>query len=91
VNCQDKEKREGLEMAETACLAGERVDFVLTADQPAATYWLHVTSGEDCESLALQGAAILRYEGAPEGSGPAVPAAPNLDPESSSLTVSLSL
>jgi hypothetical protein len=72
-------------------LAGERADFVLTADQPVSAYWLHVVAAEDCNSSAIKGAAILRYEGAPEGLDPISPTESGLKLGSSSSTVSFVL
>lgn len=58
------------EVTSVTMAAGERTDIVLTADQPVSTYWLHVSAAEDCDSSTIKGTAILRYEGAPEGSEP---------------------
>jgi hypothetical protein len=67
------------------------MDFVLTADQPVSTYWLHVSAAEDCDSSIIRGAAILRYEGAPEGSEPISPTESGLELGSGSSTVSFVL
>ena len=40
--------------------AGERVDFLLTADQPVANYWINVATPS-----GLNSPAILSYLGAP--------------------------
>jgi hypothetical protein len=72
-------------------LAGERADFVLTADQPVSAYWLHAIPAEDCNSSVIKGAAILRYEGAPEGFEPISPTESGLELGSSSSTVSFIL
>jgi hypothetical protein len=68
-------------------LTGERTDFVLTADQPAANYWLHVSTAEECDTSAIQGAAILRYDGAPESLEPLALKASDVEQNSHSLTV----
>jgi hypothetical protein len=72
-------------------LTGERTDFVLTADQPVANYWLHVNTAEDCDSSTIEGAAILRYDGAPESSEPFAPKPSDVEQASHSLTVSCCL
>lgn len=72
-------------------LTGERADFVLTADQPVANYWLHVNTAEDCGTSTIEGAAVLRYEGAPESSEPFAPKPSDVEQASHSLTVSLCL
>jgi hypothetical protein len=72
-------------------LAGERADFVLTADQPVSAYWLHVIAAEDCNSSTVKGAAILRYEGAPEGFEPISPTESGLKLGLSRSTVSFVL
>jgi hypothetical protein len=72
-------------------LAGERTDVVLTADQPVANYWLHVNTAEDCDSSTIEGAAILRYDGAPENSEPFAPKPSDVEQVSHSLTVSCCL
>jgi hypothetical protein len=64
---------------------------VLTADQPLSTYWLHVRAAEDCDSSTIRGAALLRYEGAPEGAEPISPAESGLELGSGSSTVSFAL
>jgi len=69
-------------------LTGERADFVLTADQPVANYWLNVNTAEDCDTSLIEGAAILRYEGAPESSEPFAPKPSDVEQASHSLTVS---
>lgn len=49
--------------------AGERFDFVVTADQPVANYWIRVKGLIDCDERNKKAhqAAILRYEGAGDG------------------------
>ncbi|PSN32868.1 hypothetical protein C0J52_23401 [Blattella germanica] len=64
----------------------ERADFVLTADQPVASYWLRVSTAEDCDSSVIKGTAILRYEGA-DVTEAILPASSDLEPEASSLTL----
>ena len=44
--------------------AGERYDFVLTADKPVDNYWLRVLGIGDCEASKANGRAVLRYQGA---------------------------
>jgi hypothetical protein len=61
---------------------------VLTADQPVANYWLHVNTAEDCGTSTIEGAAILRYDGAPESSEPFAPKSSDVEQASHSLTVS---
>jgi hypothetical protein len=72
-------------------LPGERADFVLTADQPVANYWLHVNTAEGCDTSTLEGAAILRYDGAHESSEPFAPKPSDVEQTSHSLTVSCRL
>ncbi|KAJ9592226.1 hypothetical protein L9F63_001227, partial [Diploptera punctata] len=73
------------EVSSIVMAAGERVDFVLTADQPVSNYWLQVSTAEDCDSSVIKGSAILRYEGARD-SEPVLPTAPGSEPEPTSLT-----
>ncbi|XP_023707484.1 laccase-4 isoform X2 [Cryptotermes secundus] len=75
------------EITSVVMAAGERTDFVLTADQPVSNYWLHVSAAEDCDSSTVRGAAILRYEGAPEGSEPISPTESSLELGSGSSTL----
>lgn len=61
---------------------------MLTADQPVANYWLHVNTAVDCDTSTIEGAAILRYDGAPESSEPFVTKPSDVEKASHSLTVS---
>lgn len=61
---------------------------MLTADQPVASYWLSVVTAEDCDTSAIKGAAILRYEGAPEDSETIAQTAFDIQPGPSSSVVS---
>ncbi|XP_021934112.1 laccase-1-like [Zootermopsis nevadensis] len=72
------------DVASFVMAAGERTDFVLTSDQPVASYWLNVLTADHCENSAIKGAAILKYEGAPEGAEPVVQGAPDVQPTPSS-------
>ncbi|XP_070173598.1 uncharacterized protein [Littorina saxatilis] len=47
--------------------AGERYDFILTADQPVNNYWIKVRGLADCDEKFKHAKtnAILRYQGAP--------------------------
>ncbi|KAK7098255.1 uncharacterized protein [Littorina saxatilis] len=45
---------------------GERYDIVLTADKDVDNYWLRVIGLGDCAASKSNGAAIIRYHGAPE-------------------------
>ncbi|KOX80001.1 Laccase, partial [Melipona quadrifasciata] len=46
--------------------AGERVDFILTANQDVDSYWIQVLGLGECnETLRIQQFAILQYEGGP--------------------------
>ncbi|XP_064615679.1 uncharacterized protein LOC135479706 [Liolophura sinensis] len=52
--------------------AGERFDFILTANETEANYWLRLQGLADCGpqfSMSKQ-TAILRYDGAPDGEDP---------------------
>ncbi|XP_066596702.1 uncharacterized protein [Prorops nasuta] len=43
--------------------SGERLDFVLSADQPPGSYWIQVKALGECRTSELQQFAILRYSG----------------------------
>ncbi|XP_076755829.1 uncharacterized protein LOC143426333 [Xylocopa sonorina] len=45
---------------------GERVDFILTADQNVDSYWIQVRGLGECENKTVQQLAILKYEGGPD-------------------------
>ncbi len=59
-------------------IVGERLDFVMTADQPVDNYWLRlfeaavpsmctdITDIKTRPHYGVQAQAIIRYEGAPE-------------------------
>ena len=64
---------------------------MLAADQPVANYWLHVSTAEDCDISAIEGAAIVRYEGASESLEPTAPKASDVEQRSHSVTVSFCL
>ncbi|XP_071856607.1 uncharacterized protein [Bombus fervidus] len=53
--------------------SGERVDFILTANQSVDSYWIQVRGIGACASSQIQQLAILRYDG-----GPTVPTTPLL-------------
>ncbi|XP_063238592.1 uncharacterized protein LOC134540063 [Bacillus rossius redtenbacheri] len=50
--------------AEVTLSPGERLDAVLHANQPNASYWLRASTNERCASPALRGKAVVTYEGA---------------------------
>ncbi|XP_076302099.1 uncharacterized protein LOC143220313 [Lasioglossum baleicum] len=50
---------------------GERVDFIITANQKVDSYWIQVRGLGECEAKGVQQLAILRYE-----NGPAKPSSP---------------
>jgi len=56
---------EPLEVESFTIHAGERYDFVLTTNQPVATYLLRAAGLGDCEKKGAKQTAILRYQGAP--------------------------
>jgi hypothetical protein len=64
---------------------------VLTADQPVANYWLHVKTAAGCHISTVEGAAIIRYDGAPESSEPFAPKPSDVEQTAHSLTVSCRL
>ncbi|XP_017890302.1 laccase-like [Ceratina calcarata] len=45
---------------------GERVDFILNADQSVGTYWINVRGLGECAGTKVLQNAILRYEGGPQ-------------------------
>jgi len=47
---------------------GERVDFILHANQTPGYYWLHVRGLGECEEKYIYQLAILAYEGSSESS-----------------------
>lgn len=50
---------------------GERVDFILNANQVVGTYWIQVRALGECEKFESSQMAILKYAG-----GPATPKTP---------------
>ena len=62
---------------------GERIDYILTADQPVANYWIRMETADGSIWRA-----ILRYEGASDGE-PLEPTSP--PPNSQVLKARLSL
>ena len=46
--------------------AGERFDFVLTANNTVGNYWMKVKGLADCSVKSAKQTAILRYDGSPE-------------------------
>ena len=44
-------------------LAGERVDFVVAANQKVSSYWIRLKGLEDCMDTSIYQTAILKYEG----------------------------
>ena len=83
---RSKDLREGFLTSEVS-VSGERVDFVLTGDQPVGNYWLQANTAKDCDSAVIKGSAILRYEDS-DDSETIPPAAANTDLVPNSLTVS---
>ncbi|OAD52062.1 Laccase-4, partial [Eufriesea mexicana] len=53
---------------------GERVDFILTADQDLDSYWIQVRGLGECAEKGVQQLAILRYENGPAQPSSAPPA-----------------
>ena len=47
------------------CIAGERYDFVITADQPTGAYWMQVRGLGECGEQRAQQLAIVRYARGP--------------------------
>ncbi|XP_050578730.1 uncharacterized protein LOC126916710 [Bombus affinis] len=45
--------------------SGERVDFILTANQSVDSYWIQVRGLGECNETGVQQLAILKYEGGP--------------------------
>lgn len=46
-------------------IAGERYDFVISADQPVGAYWIQVRGLGECGNKRVQQLAILRYARGP--------------------------
>ena len=46
--------------------SGERYDFVITANQSADAYWIHLRGLGECGDNRIQNLAILRYDGGPD-------------------------
>lgn len=75
------------EVTSLVMAAGERADVVLMADQALGSYWLRVSTAEECDTSAIEGSAILRYDGAPESEEPVGADAPTVQADPSSLTL----
>ena len=46
--------------------AGERFDFVLSANNSVGNYWVKVKGIGECREKSTKQTAILRYDGSPE-------------------------
>ena len=46
-------------------LPGERLDFVLTANQTIDSYWIRIKGMADCDETSIYQTAILKYENSP--------------------------
>lgn len=52
-------------MTNTSLFAGERYDFVITADQPVGAYWIQVRGLGECGTKRAMQLAVLRYARGP--------------------------
>lgn len=55
------------------CWAGERYDFVITADQPVGAYWIQLRGLGECGIRRVQQLAVLRYARGPYQPGTPAP------------------
>ncbi|KAG2132889.1 multicopper redoxase [Suillus bovinus] len=61
----DSEYTTPLEVDSIQIYAGQRYSFILTADQPIDTYWIHAVPNYDSTVAGGLHSAILKYDGAP--------------------------
>ena len=54
-----------IQVASFFIMNGERVDFVLEANQPISSYWIRFKGHNDCSKSSIYQTAILQYKGSP--------------------------